>query len=369
MSINQKTINTHRKYEILIPQAIDLMHVWSISRICKTIGVDRDSFINFLVSKNLYTKKCTRKIFFSDEILEDAYNRYIKNDESISHIAETYNINRKTLSKDLKQKYGLKILADGKKEVNDNYFNNIDTEEKAYWLGFLYADGYNSGKTIELCLQEQDKNHLEQFKNAIKSKHKISSKEQNGFISYRISIRSKNMSDALAHYGCIPNKTYNGKWVKNVNPKFIPDFIRGYFDGDGCFYSGYRKKYMYGRICFTSASKNFFDEFSVYLNKNNIVSHISTVSNNIKNWRLDIWDKKSVYNFFNLIYHKEKNTTPKLMRKYKKFELYINQKFCRPKSTSQEDFVIMNGELSGEAKSIGYANPSPKAPINESAKL
>ena len=369
MSTNQKTINTHRKYETLIPQVIDLMRVWSISHICKTIGVDKNSFINFLVSKNLYTKKYTRKIFFSDEILEDAYNRYVKNNESISHIAKTYNINRKTLSKDLKQKYNLKVLEDGKKQVNDNYFNNIDSQEKAYWLGFLYADGYNSGKSIELCLQEQDKNHLEQFKNAIESKHKISIKEQNDFVSYRISIQSRTICNALSHYGCIPNKTYNGKWIKNIDLKFIPDFVRGYFDGDGCFYSGYQKKHIYGRISFTSASKECLDKFSDYLNENNIKSHVLTVSNNIKNWRLDIWDKKSVYNFFNLIFYNKENTTPKLMRKYKKFESYINQKYCRPKSTSQEDFVIMNGELSGKAKSIRYANPSPKASINESTKL
>lgn len=39
-------------------------------------------------------------------------------------------------------------------QFNHNYFKTIDTEEKAYILGFLYADGYNSDKQVVIAQLE-----------------------------------------------------------------------------------------------------------------------------------------------------------------------------------------------------------------------
>lgn len=46
-----------------------------------------------------------------------------------------------SMSGRLKRFYNFSVLPDGKKAINSNFFHDIDTEEKAYWLGFLYADG------------------------------------------------------------------------------------------------------------------------------------------------------------------------------------------------------------------------------------
>ena len=79
-----------------------------------------------------------------------------------------------------------------KKHVNEDYFEVIDTEEKAYWLGFLYADGSvgTSRYTVELALKEEDYEHILKFKEHIESEHKISKrqKEIDGkiFYSYRM---------------------------------------------------------------------------------------------------------------------------------------------------------------------------------------
>ena len=60
-------------------------------------------------------------------------------------------------------------------QVNENYFESIDSDEKAYWLGFLSADGYiHEGRnTITLALQESDKVHIEKFKKAISATYPI----------------------------------------------------------------------------------------------------------------------------------------------------------------------------------------------------
>ena len=50
-------------------------------------------------------------------------------------------------------------------KINKNFFNKIDTEEKAYFLGFLYADGYNNTdrNSVALSLKEDDKEILEKY--------------------------------------------------------------------------------------------------------------------------------------------------------------------------------------------------------------
>lgn len=55
-------------------------------------------------------------------------------------------------------------------------FENIDTEEKAYWLGFLYADGCVGSKEskVELSLAEKDLRHMEKFRSFIGIENKIS---------------------------------------------------------------------------------------------------------------------------------------------------------------------------------------------------
>lgn len=121
-----------------------------------------------------------------------------------------------------------------------NVFTNfevIDTEEKAYWLGFLYADGYVSLKEnkIELSLSTQDLTHIEKFRDFMKIKNKISYRKNTN--SYRISFRSIKCKEDLINKGCVPNKSLTLSFPNNekVPSNLIRHFIRGYFDGDGWF--------------------------------------------------------------------------------------------------------------------------------------
>ena len=77
---------------------------------------------------------------------------------------------------------------------NSNYFTNIDSSEKAYWLGFMYADGTVSSKTNTIALGLKDEEHVEKFKQAIGAyNNKISVVTDNRFsqpcIMYDFSIR------------------------------------------------------------------------------------------------------------------------------------------------------------------------------------
>lgn len=118
-----------------------------------------------------------------------------------------------------------------------DYFHEINTEEKAYWLGFLYADGCvsNDMKCTTVELSSIDEEHVRKFANAIHSEHKISFKGKNNeFV--RIAVSCKQMCIDLCNNGCVPNKSMVLQFPTSdiVPDDLIHHFIRGYFDGDGC---------------------------------------------------------------------------------------------------------------------------------------
>lgn len=128
-------------------------------------------------------------------------------------------------------------------KFNNKVFDSIDTEEKAYWLGFLYADGSVSARDnqVELSLASVDREHLQKFKEFLESKNevKLSNSRCNGKIYQRCRFNAtdKHFHDRLVELGCIPRKSLILKFPdKSIfkNTELIKDFIRGYIDGDGC---------------------------------------------------------------------------------------------------------------------------------------
>jgi hypothetical protein len=122
----------------------------------------------------------------------------------------------------------------------DTMFNKIDTEEKAYWLGFLYADGSVSYKEtfptaykVEIALKESDKEHVEKFKKFMQSKRSIEYREKTKAV--RIVISSKKLCESLIFLGCGPKKSLTLCFPNEtkISNALIKHFIRGYFDGDG----------------------------------------------------------------------------------------------------------------------------------------
>jgi len=130
-----------------------------------------------------------------------------------------------------------------KYSLNDNYFDVIDTEEKAYFLGLLYADGCNlfdkNNNVTTISLQEKDVKILERFNYEIKSDrplefmYKNNDNHQN---QYRLTMCSEQISTNLSLLGCTPRKSLTLKFPteEQVPNHLIQHFIRGYFDGDGC---------------------------------------------------------------------------------------------------------------------------------------
>lgn len=144
-------------------------------------------------------------------------------------------------TKDMK-KYRYKISDAGKiYNLDDTVFNTIDTEEKAYWLGFLMADGYNhqTKNCVALRVQKEDKEILEKYKLFLKTDTPIYTFNRTTKInklnrSYcELNICSPKFSESLANIGCVQGKTYTLEFP-NISKLVEHHFIRGFFDGDGC---------------------------------------------------------------------------------------------------------------------------------------
>lgn len=119
--------------------------------------------------------------------------------------------------------------------LNEELFDNIDSADKAYWLGFLFADGYNqeNKNCISITLQCQDENHLKKFKQFLSSEIPIKHYTYKGYEKVCFSVSSYHMSRALSKLGCVKAKAHICKYP-DIPQQFNRDFIRGYFDGDGC---------------------------------------------------------------------------------------------------------------------------------------
>lgn len=191
--------------------------------------------------------------------IDVAENLY-KNNNTYTKIAEVVGASRKTVSHYLRKKghvsnpkYARVILPEKLRKGNydfEDIFEIIDSEEKAYWLGFLMADGTISDITnaITLGLKEDDYGHIVKFKNFLGTDRKITKTTktigEKTHIGYKISVNSLKMKNDLIALGCVPRKTFDIAFpTKNQIPDhLIRHFVRGYFDGDGCITTGNTSK-------------------------------------------------------------------------------------------------------------------------------
>lgn len=169
------------------------------------------------------------------EILKISY-RYTS-----AKLAKMYNCSRSTI---------LKIWMDNDYKkgtsntyyVNQEYFKDINTENKAYVLGFLASDGTlykreRKSGLIQIKLQESDEQILRDILADMDSDYPVKKVKNGRFRQVLFSITSQNLYEQLLNIGLCPDKTWklNLKSVISHIPKeFYIDFIRGYFDGDGC---------------------------------------------------------------------------------------------------------------------------------------
>ena len=239
---------------------------------------------------------------------------------SISAVLDEYHVDRRDTSH-----------CNRTYSVNDEYFDNIDTQNKAYFLGFLFADGNNCMQktTISLSLQEKDRDILEKLiidagsnkpLRFISSERKRNNGEWYNYKDkYALTVCNKHLCERLSELGCVPNKSLVLKFPDYLSDEMLPHFIRGYFDGDGCIVDAKSGNH---NINLTSTKDFCISVQNIVFNLFCMKSYIYPASN--KNGITYVWTlrkKHDVKTFLDWIY---KDAELYLERKYNR---YI-EKYC-----------------------------------------
>lgn len=280
--------------------------------------------MNTINQNNQYTNPWTKE----DE------NFIIQNHGILSYREMSQKLNRTYSSIENKaRRLGLKKKS--KYNYNSSFFEIINSEEKAYWLGFIYADGYvnvqdNRHFELGIELQYSDNNHLKKFNKSLNGNIEVKDRYRNGgfernkdkiFHFCSIRLYNQQMVTDLSQYGIVNNKTYIKQHISNLIPKhLLQHFIRGFFDGDGAVYLDTRKCIAFN---ITNANNLILEDIRQYLYDNyGITSYIACEENrnNVPIYQLNFKGMCNAYKFSQFLYN---DATIYLDRKYLLCQRYI----------------------------------------------
>lgn len=228
------------------------------------------------------------------------------------------------------------------KGVNKTFFKNIDSEIKAYLLGFYLGDGSLSKGRLSVGVSEKDKYIVELFQRFISPNTSLyyytpNREDYNEKPSIRFSVQHKELAESLRKFGYGERKTYLNKTLPIFNTELYPHFIRGYFDADGSISVSFAERKQGRQIGYKSLLRAF-----------NITSKDPTILIDIQNKLSEYNIKVSVksYKKGSILYTNNKDIIEKLYELlYSNSEFYLDRKkemFVFTMKTSREIRELKN---------------------------
>lgn len=287
--------------------------------IAKFFKVGEPRIIEELINANIKFRKRGELItrFFTNKEIEKIIEMY-SNGFWIRDIEKELKTDGRKIVNVLREN-GFNIDGSRKYTCDFNFFEEIDTEEKAYWLGFLFADGWvGKENVVGFGLKYPDKYHLYNFIKSINGTYPVYTDPSNNNFS-TVHIGSGKMKNDLIDHGCVRRKSLILKPPINIPTDLNRHFIRGYFDGDGSV--GFYPQYNKTNIVFLG-TYDFLNWIQEDLKSIGIDSMTLKRKNNI--FELYVYRKNNFKVFYDYMYN---NSNIKLLRKYNIFINIMNH-YC-----------------------------------------
>lgn len=274
------------------------------------------------------------------EIKKEDIEKYQDGTLKFNELCTMYGVSVPTMYKFFDENNISRRLNLVKESIKHDFFNNIDTEEKAYIFGFYTADGCvckgntKQGYTFQISISALDIKLVEKIRDILSPNANVttSSPRINNFgiktnSMCNLVIHSKELVNKLDGIGFGVNKTYLEKSVKNIIPQELMfHFIRGYFDGDGCISTSNSKK----KHTLISGEETLYENrtynFNIISKDHKLISEVAeflelnnfkiSYSNDKGCLTISIHRKKEILEMYNNLYN---NSSIYLERKYLKF--------------------------------------------------
>lgn len=293
-----------KKIKINIIEAVKFFkeNVLSITEVSKRFNMERHTLSKYL--GNLPKTE--------NYIDKDGYRYYFEENEwnALEHYKQTgrlvesytkYGVAKNTFIR-WKDLFELSQYKQYKYNYDRNKFQTIETEEDAYWLGFITADGYlNEDRGfLSIKLQASDENHLQKFLNFLNAKE-VQIKDDkggSGQIVKVVTLNSRELINNLTKYGLEQGKSGKEKYI-SLPLCLQKHYIRGLIDGDGCLHDGDIPMFdLVGSKELVQNVVNFINEniVDLELNKHGRVYSHGTI------YRMRLNKKETVYKCFQYFY-------------------------------------------------------------------
>lgn len=206
-----------------------------------------------------------------------------------------------------KEKAGLetnKKTGSPSTKVDKAYFDEIDTVDKAYWIGFILGDGYigkNESGTpyLEVRLHRRDRSHLVKLSDSINCGNDVYDGNDD---CVGLKITNQGFCDNLIEKG-IHNEKTNSSDLPDISVDLTPHFIRGLVDADGHINTD-----QY-RVVITGASKDRLRELGTWIP---FITSLASIENC---FQIRFGMKSNFDEVIDYLYPNSDTTVPSLERK------------------------------------------------------
>ena len=195
--------------------------------------------------------------------------------------------------------------------LDENYFEEINTQQKSYILGLIYADGYvGNEKFNNISLTQKEYKLLYEVKKELEFTGRIRLGNKGGFENskpgYVLNFSSEKVANDLRKLGLYPKKSLTIDKIPNIRDELKRHFLRGYFDGDGSIskyihkFKKTNKEYSYvkGKMCIIATEKMLEDFIKTF----NIEHYYISQSKTKEMKYIQIESKKELKRIYNLMY-------------------------------------------------------------------